>query len=78
MLWNYNDHDEVMMQMEEENRPAYEPVQIIMQRMQREYEIKEKKNFRRRSQMFLNEIQNKRTSMVESQEINDIQKKKNY
>ena len=75
MLWNYNDHDEVMMQMEEENRPAYEPVQIIMQRMQREYEIKEKKNFRRRSQMFLNEIQNKRTSMVESQEINDIQKK---
>ena len=74
MLWNYNDHDEVMMQMEEENRPAYEPGQIIMQRMQREYEIKEKKNFRRRSQMFLNEIQNKRTSMVESQEINDIQK----
>jgi hypothetical protein len=29
MLWNYNDHDEVMMQMEEENRPIYEPHDVI-------------------------------------------------
>ena len=75
MLWNYNDHDEVMMQMEEENRPIYESQSIVLQRMQKENEIKERKNFRRRSQMFLNEIQNKRSSMVESQEIIDIQKK---
>ena len=75
MLWNYNDHDEVMMQMEEENRPIYEPVEITNAKMQKEYEIKERKNFRRRSQMFLNEIQNKRSSLVESQEIIDIQKK---
>ena len=75
MLWNYKDHDEVMMQMEEENRPIYESQQIILQRQQKENEIKERKNFRRRSQMFLNEIQNKRSTMVESQEIIDIQKK---
>ena len=77
MLWNYNDHDEVMMQMEEENRPIYEPQQIVLQRQQKENEIKERKNFRKRSQMFLNEIQNKRkiTMMIESQETNDIQKK---
>ena len=75
MLWNYNDHDEVMMQMEEENRPIYESQSIVLQRMQKENEIKERKNFRRRSQMFLNEIQNKRSTMVESQEIIDIQKK---
>ena len=75
MLWNYNDHDEVMMQMEEENRPVYESQSIVLKRMEKENEIKERKNFRRRSQMFLNEIQNKRSSMVESQEIIDIQKK---
>ena len=75
MLWNFTDHDEVLLQMEEENRPVYESQEIYNQRMQKEYEIKEKKNFRRRSQMFLNEIQNKRNSMVENQEISDIQKK---
>ena len=75
MLWNYTDHDEVMMQMEEENRPIYESQQIYLQRMQKENELKEKKNFRRRSQMFLNEIQNRRSSMIMSKEIIDVQKK---
>ena len=75
MLWNYTDHDEVLMQMEEENRPIYEPQNVIIQKMKKEMEDKEKKNFTRRSQMFLNEIQNKRSSIMESKEINDIQKK---
>jgi len=75
MLWNYNDHDEIMMQMEEENRPIYEPQDIAMQRMQKELEMKEKRNFRRKTQMFLNEIQVRRNSVMESKEIIDTQKK---
>ena len=75
MLWNYNDHDDVMMQMEEENREIYEPVDIVLQKMQKEQEIKDKKDFRRRSQMFLNEIQVRRNSVMENKEITDIQKK---
>ena len=71
MLWNYTDHDEVMMQMEEENRPKYEPQDIVLQRMQKEIENKEKKNFRRKTQILLNEIQTRRSSIIETKESVD-------
>ena len=76
MLWNYTDHDEVMMQMEEENRPKYEPQDIVLQRMQKEIENKEKKNFRRKTQILLNEIQTRRSSIIETKESVDLEKKK--
>ena len=53
MLWNYNDHDDVMMQMEEENREIYEPVDIVLQKMQKEQEIKIKKNQKKQKKKFL-------------------------
>ena len=76
MLWNYTDHDEVMMQMEEENRPIYEPHDVILKRQQKELENKEKKNFRRKTQILLNEIQTKRSSIIENKESFDLEKKK--
>ena len=29
MLWNYNDHDDIILQIEEENRPIYDTNLII-------------------------------------------------
>ena len=76
MLWNYTDHDEVMMQMEEENRAIYEPHEVILKRRQKEIENKEKKNFRRKTQILLNEIQSRRSSIIETKESIDMEKKK--
>ena len=75
MLWNYPDHDEVILQMEEENRPIYEPVKIIMKKMIKENEEKERRDFKKKTQNYLNQIQERRNSNVESTELKIAQRK---
>ena len=68
MLWNYPDHDEVVLQMEEENRPEYEPSQIFMKRKIKENEEKERRDFKGKAQNYINQIQEKRSSICEIKE----------
>ena len=75
MLWNFPDHDEIVLQMEEENRPIYEPVQILMKKKIKENEEKERKDFQKKTQNYINQIQQKRNSVVESKEFKNAQRK---
>ena len=75
MLWNYPDHDEIILQMEEENRPIYEPVKVIMKKMKKEFEEKERKDFQKKTQNYINQIQEKRNSINESKEFRNVQRK---
>ena len=75
MLWNYPDHDEIVLQMEEENRPIYEPVKILMKKIKKEYEEKERKDFQKKTQNYINQIQEKRNNNVESKEFKNVQRK---
>ena len=75
MLWNYPDHDEIILQMEEENRPIYEPVKVIMKKMKKEYEEKERKDFQKKTQNYINQIQEKRNSINVSKEFRNVQRK---
>ena len=75
MLWNYPDHDEIVLQMEEENRPIYEPVKVIMKKMKKEYEEKERKDFQKKTQNYINQIQEKRNSINVSKEFRNVQRK---
>ena len=75
MLWNFPDHDEIVLQMEEENRPIYEPVQIFMKKKIKENEEKERKDFKKKTQNYINQIQEKRNNVVESQEFKNAQRK---
>ena len=75
MLWNYPDHDEIVLQMEEENRPIYEPVNIIMKKIRKETEERERKDFQKKTQNYINQIQEKRNSKVESQDLKNAQRK---
>ena len=75
MLWNYPDHDEIIMQMEEENRPKYESVQKPKKKVKKENEQKENKNFQKKTQNYINKIPEKKVSPIESKEIKIAQKK---
>ncbi len=75
MLWNYPDHDDVVLQIEEENRPVYEPAKIAMRKMIKENEEKERKDFKKKTQNYIDQIQEKRFSNVESKEFKNAQKK---
>ena len=75
MLWNYPDHDEIIMQMEEENRPKYESVQKPKKKIKKENEQKENKNFLKKTQNYINKIPEKKVNPIESKEIKIAQKK---
>ena len=75
MLWNFPDHDDILFQMEEENRPMYEPVQIIMKKKRKENDEKERKDFQKKTQNYINQIQERRNSNLESKEFKNAQRK---
>ena len=75
MLWIYPDHDEILFQMEEENRPIYDPVQIIMKKKKKETEEKERKDFQKKTQNYINQIQKRNSSNLESKEFRNEQRK---
>jgi hypothetical protein len=45
MLWYYSDNDDIMCQIEELNRPIYEPMNVYYERKRIEKEEKERKDF---------------------------------
>ena len=57
MIWECPEHDDIILQMEEENRPIYEPASITMKKKIIEAEKKEKKNFLIRTQKQIIKIQ---------------------
>ena len=75
MLWNYPDHDDIIFQMEEENRPVYEPISIIMKKKRKENYEKERKDFQKKTQNYINQIQERRNSNLESKELKSAQRK---
>jgi hypothetical protein len=75
MLWNYPDHDDVVFQIEEENRPIYESAKITMKKILKENEEKERKDFKKKTQNYIDQIQEKRSSVVESKELKNTLKK---
>lgn len=53
MLWNYPDHDDVVLQMEEDNRINYESSKIAMKKKIQETEEKERKDFQKKIQNYI-------------------------
>ena len=75
MLWNYPDHDDVVLQMEEDNRIKYESSKIAMKKKIQETEEKERKDFQKKTQNYINKIQQKRNSNVEIKELKNAERK---
>ena len=66
MLWNFSDHDDIIFQIEEENRPIYPSVKKMMKKKKDNEEAKLK--FKKKNQMFINQLQEKRLSIINNQE----------
>ena len=45
MMWYYNDNDDIMMQIEELNRPIYEPIKVQLEKKRKEQEEKDKHDY---------------------------------
>ena len=73
ILWNYPDHDDIILQMEEENRTKYEPMHLVLKKKKKEEEESEKKNYQKKTQNYIKQIEDK--NKEEKKEIKNAEKK---
>ena len=75
MLWYYNDNDDIMCQIEEINRPIYEPLEEYYEKRKKEQEEKDKKNYTKKLINNLNQMQiDKKNTISNRQLINEKKK----
>ena len=60
LLWCFNDHDEVLLNLEEEFRPKYDPIELTIKKEIEEKEKKINKNYVLKNQKLLTEMIEKR------------------
>ena len=75
MLWNYDDTDDIILQIEELNRPIYEPMDEVYERQRKEQEEKDSKNFTKKLIRNLSIIQEKKINMLNNKKLLNEQKK---
>ena len=75
LLWFYDEHDDVIMQIEEMNKPVYEPLEVYYERRKKEEEEKDKKDFTKRLKKSLSKIQEKRMNILLSRKVINEEKK---
>ena len=75
MLWYYSDNDDIMCQIEELNRPIYEPMNVYYERKRIEQEERDKKDFTKKLINNLNKMQEKKENMIRSRQVLSEQKK---
>ena len=77
LLWHYDDHDDIMMQMEEINRPVYEPMEKFLERKKIAKKQREEKSYTRKVINYLNNLSRKRWENArKQQELYDKKKLK--
>ena len=75
MMWYYTDNDDIMMQIEELNRPIYEPIRIQQERKRIEQEEKDKHDYSKNLANNLKNLRDKKINMLlNKQEGNEQQK----
>ena len=75
MLWYYNDNDDIMCQIEEINRPIYEPLEEYYEKKKKEQEEKDKKNYTKKLINNLNQMQIDKRNTISNRQL-VIEKKK--
>ena len=68
MMWYYSDNDDIMMQIEELNRPIYEPIEIVLERERLIQEEKDKHDYHKRVMINLSKLREKRVNTLLNQQ----------
>ena len=77
MLWFYDDHDDIIMEAEEINRPIYEPMKKYLERKKIEQKEKDDKSYTKKEINYLNKLtQKKWENMVKRNELIEKNKKR--
>ena len=64
MMWYYSDHDDIMMEIEEINRPVYEPMEKYLERKKLLKKEKDEKNYTKRVIVYLNKLTQKKLDII--------------
>lgn len=75
LLWIYDEHDDVIMQIEEIYKPVYEPLEKYYERRKKEEEEKDKKDFTKKLINNLSKMQEKRMNIILSRKMITEEKK---
>ena len=77
MMWYYNDNDDIMMQIEELNRPIYEPIKVQLEKKRKEQEEKDKHDYTKKLMINLKHLRDKKMNdLLNKQAANEQQKLK--
>ena len=76
LLWFYPEHDDILLNLEEEFRPIYETADIFMNKKKKEVIEQEKKDYGKQIQNYFEEVKNKRINKIENNKSKETQKKK--
>ena len=77
MMWYYSDNDDIMMQIEELNRPIYEPMKLVLERKRLEKEEKDKHDYTKQLIISLSKLREKRiNTLLNKQQIEEQKKYK--
>ena len=58
MLWNFPDHDDVLLRLEEENRPQYDPIEVEIKKKQKEMEEIDKRDIGKQIESYFDKMLN--------------------
>ena len=75
MMWYYNDNDDIMMQIEELNRPIYEPMSSYLERKKREQEERDRHDYTKKLIISLNQLREKKLNIALNRQVLNEQKK---
>ena len=56
LMWYYDDNDDIMMQIEELNRPIYEPMAVYLERKRLEQEERDKHDYTKKLMISLQKL----------------------
>ena len=76
LLWFYPEHDDILLNLEEEFRPIYESAEVAMDKKKKEVIEQEKKDYGKQIQNYFEEVKNKRINKIENNKSKETIKKK--
>ena len=76
MLWNFPDHDDILLRLEEENRPQYESIEVEIKKKQREIEENDKRDIGKQLGNYFDKMRNFRQNKKETVENKNKEKQK--
>ena len=76
LLWFYPEHDDILLNLEEEFRPIYESAEVVMDKKKKQVIEQDKKDFGKQIQNYFEEVKNKRIVKLENNKSKETLKKK--